>query len=123
MLAKTASTPASNGCNSSAVSGPNLGGWINSQPAPRSKSNARAPTASTLRVRAVTRTFQDMGVECSGPPRFGKREEKPAPARRQQAPGARTSQAVVLLLVLVLRARARPRFSADLEDDGLVPLH
>jgi curved DNA-binding protein CbpA len=65
MLAKTASTPARSGGNSSAVNGPYLGGRSNSQPALPSRSNAFFPTASSVRVRAVSSTFHDMEVECN----------------------------------------------------------
>src|SRR5262245_60348951 len=76
MLAKTTSMPLSWSSNSASVSGPYFGGCTSSQPAPVSSSSARLPTDSTLSVRAVIRTFHDMGVECGagGPKR---KTEKP----------------------------------------------
>src|SRR5438046_727391 len=56
MLARTASIAGSSGSSASAGSGPNFGGMTTSHPALRSKSSAPAPTS--LRVRAVIRTFQ-----------------------------------------------------------------
>src|SRR3954464_129280 len=66
MLASTASAFGKCGSNSASLSGPDFGGMMTFAPASRSDCSARKPVS--FMVRAVMRTFQDMGAESSGDP-------------------------------------------------------